>query len=121
MVHRTYLGLGTFEAAVREFEGLRPHVRTLWGLQDGFGYFSADGSAIEIALNALQTTIFHFTRQPHFFGERDPASAPNLTSCLGASRLRSLAPIPSAAAGAAGALQALRARLASPQHRAARS
>lgn len=79
MVHRTYLGLGTYETAVREFEALRPHVQLLWGLQGAVGYFSADGSAIEVALDALQTTAFHFTRQARFFGERDPASAaPNL-------------------------------------------
>lgn len=80
MVHRTYLGLGTMEAAAREFEALRPQVRLLWGLQAQVGFFSADGSAIEVALDALQTTVFHFTRQAHFFGERDPApAAPSLT------------------------------------------
>jgi hypothetical protein len=85
MVHRTYLGLGTFEAAVREFEALRPHVRMLWGMQLRLGYFSADGSAIEVALDALQTTVFHFTRQAHFFGDRDPAPcAPDLSERVSA-------------------------------------
>ena len=80
MVHRTYLGLGTIEAAAREFEALRPHVRLLWGLQSRVGYFTADGSAIEVALDALQTAVFHFTRQAHFFGEHDPDPvAPDLT------------------------------------------
>jgi hypothetical protein len=79
MVHRTYAGLGTPEAAARDFEALRPHVRLLWGLQACVGYFSRDGSALDIALDSLQTAAFHFTRRPHFYGPRDPtADAPDL-------------------------------------------
>ena len=72
MVHRTYAGLGSPDAAAREFEALRPYVRALWGLQATVGYFSRDGSALDIALSSLQTAAFHFTRRRDFFGARDP-------------------------------------------------
>jgi hypothetical protein len=72
MVHRTYHGLGAPEAAARDFEALRPYVRALWGLQAAVGYFTRDGSAIDIALDSLQTAVFHFTRRRHFYGPRDP-------------------------------------------------
>lgn len=72
MVHRTYAGLGGPEAASRDFEALRPYVRALWGLQAAVGYFTRDGSALDIALDSLQTTAFHFTRRPHFYGPKDP-------------------------------------------------
>lgn len=86
MVHRTYQGLGTQEAASREFDALRPHVRWLWGLQAAVGFFSADGSALDVAIDAAHTSAYHFTRRPHFFGLKEPESgAPNLTD-------RSLAP-----------------------------
>jgi hypothetical protein len=87
MVHRTYQGLGAREAAVREFEALRAHVRWLWGLQAAVGLFSADGSALDVAIDAAQTSAYHFTRRPHFYGLRDPdPGAPNL-------RDRGLAPM----------------------------
>lgn len=87
MVHRTYAGLGPPEAAARAFEALRPHMRWLWGLQAAVGYFSADGSALDVAVDALHTTAFHFTRQPQVFGLRDPdLAAPDLTD-------RDLAPL----------------------------
>lgn len=72
MVHRTYHGLGSPEAAARDFEGLRPYVRALWGLKAAVGDFTGDGSAIDIALDGLQTAAFHFTRRPHFYGPREP-------------------------------------------------
>jgi hypothetical protein len=79
MVQRTYTGLGPPEAAARDFEGFRPHVRFMWGLQARVGFFSGDGSALDIALDSLQTTAFHFTRRPRFYGARDPApAAPDL-------------------------------------------
>lgn len=79
MMHRTYQGLGSLDAAVREFEALRSHVRMLWGMQGVVGYFTADGSALDIALDALLTAAFHFTRRPHFYGPRDPVDdAPDL-------------------------------------------
>lgn len=79
MVHRTYYGLGHADAATREFDGLRAHVRWLWGLQAKVGFFSADGSALDIAVDALHTAAFHFTRRPHFYGLRDPdLGAPDL-------------------------------------------
>ena len=52
MVHRNYAGLGATKAAIRDFEGLRPYVRALWGLQAAVGYFTRDGSAIDIAWTA---------------------------------------------------------------------
>ena len=72
MVHRTYAGLGAPDAAARDFEALRPYVRALWGLQATVGYFTRDGSALDIALDCLQTAAFHFTRRRHFYGPRDP-------------------------------------------------
>lgn len=79
MVHRTYAGLGSPDAAARDFEGLRPHVQLIWGLQASVGYFSRDGSALDIALDSLQTAAFHFTRRPHFYGPRAAAlEAPDL-------------------------------------------
>jgi hypothetical protein len=80
MVQRSYQGLGPPEAAIREFEALSPHVRWLWGLQAMVGCFSADGSALDIALDGVHTAAFHFTRRPHFYGLRDPApGAPDLS------------------------------------------
>ena len=79
MVHRTYQGLGSLEAAVRDFEALRPHVKLLWGMQQAVGYFTAEGSALDVALDALLTAAFHFTRRPHFYGACDPLpDAPDL-------------------------------------------
>jgi hypothetical protein len=72
MVERGYAGLGAPQAAVRDFEALRPYVRALWGLQAAVGVFTRDGSAIDIALDSLQTAAFHFTRRPRFYGPRDP-------------------------------------------------
>jgi len=72
MVHRTYAGLGPPEAAARDFEALRPYVRALWGLQTTVGFFSRDGSALDVTLSSLQTAAYHFTRQRDFYGSRDP-------------------------------------------------
>lgn len=72
MVHRTYAGLGSPEAAARDFEALRPYVRAIWGLQASVGYFTRDGSALDITLSSLQTAAFHFTRRRDFYGSRDP-------------------------------------------------
>jgi len=72
MVHRTYAGLGSPDAAARDFEALRPYVRALWGLQAVVGYFTRDGSALDITLDSLQTAAFHFTRRPHFYGPKAP-------------------------------------------------
>lgn len=72
MVQRTYQGLGSPEAAARDFEALRPYVRALWGLQASVGFFSRDGSALDVALTSLQTAAFHFTRRRDFYGSRDP-------------------------------------------------
>lgn len=72
MVHRTYAGLGAPDAAARDFDALRPYVRAIWGLQAVVGYFTRDGSALDIALDSLQTAAFHFTRRPHFYGPKAP-------------------------------------------------
>ncbi|OHB26263.1 MAG: hypothetical protein A2790_20060 [Phenylobacterium sp. RIFCSPHIGHO2_01_FULL_69_31] len=72
MVQRTYQGLGSPEAAARDFEALRPYVRALWGLQAAVGAFTRDGSALDIAVDSLQTAAFHFTRRPRFYEPRDP-------------------------------------------------
>lgn len=72
MVHRTYSGLGAPDAAARDFEALRPYVCALWGLQATVGYFTRDGSALDVAIDSLHTAAFHFTRRPHFYGPRTP-------------------------------------------------
>ncbi|WP_068875985.1 MULTISPECIES: hypothetical protein [unclassified Phenylobacterium] len=72
MVHRTFAGLGAPDAAARDFEALRPYVQAIWGLQAAVGYFSRDGSALDITLSSLQTAAFHFTRRRDFYGPREP-------------------------------------------------
>lgn len=66
MVHRTRYGLG--ENPVHKFEALRPYVTELRKMQESCKPFGRDYMAIAIAIDALETTAFHFTRRPHFYG-----------------------------------------------------
>jgi hypothetical protein len=66
MVRQTYVGLAD---PVREFEKLRPYAAQLRALQRCCKPFGRDYHAIAVALEALETTAFHFTRRPHFFGD----------------------------------------------------
>jgi hypothetical protein len=51
------------------FGELRPLVDRLRGLQMGCRPFGRDYHAIAVALAALNTTAYHFTRNPNFFNE----------------------------------------------------
>ena len=67
MVRRTYVGLPD---PVRNFEELRPYVGQLRAMQRTCKPFGRDYLAIAIALDGLETAAFHFTRRPHFYGDR---------------------------------------------------
>lgn len=75
MVHRTYYGLGNAEAAVRVFDSLEPYARQLLGLQAECPRLGPDYLAIDIALDALQTAAYHFTRRRYFYREVEVAPA----------------------------------------------
>ena len=66
MARQTYPGLGP--SPIRQFEDLRPYVRELRKLQQKCRPFGRDYMAIAIAIDALETTAYHFTRRPHFYG-----------------------------------------------------
>ena len=67
MVRMTYPGLGTPEAAVREFDAFRPYVRALRILQRDCAPDSPDFLALDIPVDGLETAAFHFTRRPHYY------------------------------------------------------
>ncbi|MDP3659786.1 hypothetical protein [Phenylobacterium sp.] len=67
MVHRTYLGLGLEAAAVREFDALAPYVTQMLAMRDECAPEGSDYLAMEIALNGLETTAYHFTRRRNFY------------------------------------------------------
>jgi len=69
VVHRTYYGLGPPEAAIREFEALKPYVAGLLGLQAECLPRGPDHMAFGIALDGLQTAAYHFTRRRDFYFE----------------------------------------------------
>lgn len=71
MVHRTYCGLGTLDAALREFEALTPYAQELRGLQCECPPMGPDYMAMGIALDGLQTAAYHFTRRRHFYHATD--------------------------------------------------
>lgn len=64
MARQSYVGLGD---PVREFEALAPYVDQLRKLQQKCRPFGRDYLAIAIALDALETAAYHFTRRPHFY------------------------------------------------------
>lgn len=58
------------------FEALRPYAQALRHLQSRCRPFGQDWRALDIALKGLETAAFHFTRVPHFYGDRgDSAGA----------------------------------------------
>lgn len=67
MVHRTYIGLGRGDAAISAFEGLRPYALKLYGLQAECEHGTADWAALGVAVGALETTAYHFTRRRDFY------------------------------------------------------
>jgi hypothetical protein len=64
VARQSYVGLTD---PVREFDALRPYVNQLRQMQQRCRPFGRDYLAIAIALDALETTAFHFTRQAHFY------------------------------------------------------
>lgn len=73
MVHRTYYGLGPPEAAVREFDGLKPYVVQLLDLRSECPQLGPDHMAFGIALDGLQTAAYHFTRRRDFYHQLEAA------------------------------------------------
>jgi hypothetical protein len=67
VVRMTYVGLGGPEAAVREFEALTLYVRKLVALQQECKLLGLDYMALGIALDAVETAAYHFTRRRHFY------------------------------------------------------
>ena len=67
MVKTTYVGLGSPEAAVRKFEALRLYVREQVALQVECPQLGPDYMALGIALDAVETAAYHFTRRRHFY------------------------------------------------------
>jgi hypothetical protein len=60
----TYPGL---DDPAAEFEALRPLAERLRQLQTRCRPFGRDYHALAIALDALDSAAYHFTRQPRFF------------------------------------------------------
>ena len=74
MVQRTYTGV---RDAIGRFEALRPYVEQLRGMQRGCRPFGRDYHAIALAIEAIETTAYHFTRRPHFYGGDRPSASPS--------------------------------------------
>ena len=53
----------------RAFDELRPLVARLVKMKIQCRPFGRDYHALSVALDALDTTAFHFTRNPNFFNE----------------------------------------------------
>ncbi|MFL5297807.1 MAG: hypothetical protein ACJ798_15640 [Phenylobacterium sp.] len=64
MVKVTYTGVSD---PIGEFEALTPLVDRLRKLQLKCRPMGRDYCAITIALEAIDTTAYHFTRRPHFY------------------------------------------------------
>ena len=81
MVRQAYAGLGCLDAAVREFDALKPYAAELLDLRRSCRFGSADHNALGVAYDGLQTAAFHFTRRPQFYLELEieigPASEGN--------------------------------------------
>lgn len=67
MVQKTYTALGPDQAAIRAFDGLSPFVEQLLALQGECQRFDAEDMAIGIALDALETAAYHFTRRRDYY------------------------------------------------------
>jgi hypothetical protein len=66
MVHQIYVGVPD---PVRAFEALQPYAAALRTMQRRCKPFDRDYLALAIAIDALETAAFHFTRRPHFYGD----------------------------------------------------
>lgn len=63
-------------AVAGAFEALRPFARTLRHLQSRCRPFGRDWLALNVAVQGLETTAFHFTGVPHFYGSRGDSAGP---------------------------------------------
>jgi hypothetical protein len=66
-VRVTYVGLGGKEAAVQAFDALLPHVREIRDLQALCWPMGPEDSALEIAIDGLETAAYHFTRRRLYY------------------------------------------------------
>ncbi|HEV2530332.1 hypothetical protein [Phenylobacterium sp.] len=64
MVRRNYVGM---RDPVARFEELEPLVDKLRALRLTCKPFGRDYHALSIALEAMDSTAYHFTRRPHFY------------------------------------------------------
>ncbi|PZQ63469.1 MAG: hypothetical protein DI570_08900 [Phenylobacterium zucineum] len=58
------------------FEALRPYAQALRHLQSRCRPYGRDWLALNVALQGLETTAFHFTGVAHFFGSRGDSAGP---------------------------------------------
>jgi hypothetical protein len=65
MVRQNYLGVTD---PVTTFEELKPFVNQLINIRSRCKPFGRDYHAVCIALEAIDTMAYHFTRRPHFYG-----------------------------------------------------
>jgi hypothetical protein len=66
MTKMNYVGIGDPNRAFAEF---KPMFKKLEQMKRHCRPFGRDYHALCIALEALTTTVFHFTRNPNFFNE----------------------------------------------------
>jgi hypothetical protein len=64
MVRRNYMGVMDPEGA---FEDLRPLVDRMIRLRAQCKPFGRDYHALSIAVEAMDSAAYHFTRRPHFY------------------------------------------------------
>lgn len=67
MVRMTYVGLGSRDSAVAEFDALLPHVLLIRRHQEKCWPRGPDDMALEIAVDGLETAAFHFTRRRLYY------------------------------------------------------
>lgn len=68
MARQTYVGIKP-EHAVAAFDALLPHVLLIRGMQGKCAPMGADDFALEIAVQSLETSAYHFTRRVRFYDQ----------------------------------------------------
>jgi hypothetical protein len=69
MAHRTYAGLGSHDAAIREFERLAPYVSEMLAMRAECVEFGPDHAAMGVPIEGIRTSAYHFTRRRDFYHE----------------------------------------------------
>jgi hypothetical protein len=64
------------QGAAAAFDALIPYAHALRLMQGGCRPFGRDYLAIAIAQESLDTTAYHFTREPRFFGSKSDSAGP---------------------------------------------